>query len=1314
MSPRFSRDVVLVVSVLVTAGIPAAASARFDQSIAVVADPVTLERAVTIEDAPVLLHVVYLNSVPGLGSLSAVEFRVELDPGLTLLGANSRGLVLQPAPGEYAISFPFCAEGSGPEPFELLQLVVLRTGPLAPGDGVRVESRIPGSPQIRGVACSNSTVSLDLTNLGGVVMNAAGPAVVAFASSEPVAVEDREYTIVWETVGGGEWLLDGVPVDGRGTLTLPATADVVHHLETADGAVSTALTIEVIRAPEIRMFTASDEREDGWRRIRWYAAGAVHCWLSGRGEVMSAGELWVDPSAARVIDLRATNEWGATMDALEFAPPSAPPEILDFHADRTSVTVGEEVWFTHRVLYATELRIEPAPGRVSVSSEATAVAIDRGGTWTLTATNSLGSASADVELEDPLPRIAYFRLRNNVFGPGESIEFVYETSGAEEVRLEPGGLELEPEGAVTITGPDTATTYQLLATNVYGTTAESLRVAPSAPRLEVYVQSTFAEGEPVELRYESRWSDRIVMTPPGIEVPSFDSVNHRRTLRPIAKTTYRMESTNAAGTTVRQFTLQPGPPKIVEFAVEPVPSLVGQPFEIIYRVYGAETLEFEGFPGFVLPDSASLASDRIPWAYPEAWQGSPKLTARNQYGFTYDLTDPWFQVRDRELLIDYFYFDPPTLPIPTAGHVVWKAPNYYEHVVTDENGAVLSTYYNGYKTQVPDPGTHYWVITSSHRSLVQTDTAWVTVAPLHAFSLERSRIYPGEGAVIRYTTREADRVRIDPLVGDLPPGTGEVVVPIDHYTEFVCSAWRNGAREVHELPVWIDPPTVHEFVFRQNWIMPDQPPWLAWSVSGADSVWITPPGQPGFQVAPTDSMLVEPPVYGWWSLSARNEVGTTRASDELYGPYLAVDEFRADPALIRLGESTTLRWDVTNALDVEIVGVGVFPPTGELAVTPEESRGYELYARGPDHALYRVAPVRVDLDADHPATIMVSASPDSFVHEPAPIGGGSEGGPDRYDVYVRVENVYGTVNKVRFALEWPEWLEVESWELNGEGSWSEDWPDRVFAVYPLWCEAQTLNSDWLARFRFVEVGERSDAVPTIGIRPGAADQYLPIPPQWDWCGRSTNFEFSLPGMALAPAEPMRLAVDRVGIRVLPLTAEWTERGLRLQWPDVAQDAESRVLRARGTEELAPVAWVEGNSWTDHEAAALSVPDGLRYQVLAGDAASVSFRSQELRVEPSPDRRIPERTRLVGVAPNPFNPRTTISFELARVADVRIAVHDVSGRLVRDWSLPAQAPGTGAVIWEGTDQRGRRIGSGVYLVRLEADGVREVRRVTLLK
>ncbi len=84
------------------------------------------------------------------------------------------------------------------------------------------------------------------------------------------------------------------------------------------------------------------------------------------------------------------------------------------------------------------------------------------------------------------------------------------------------------------------------------------------------------------------------------------------------------------------------------------------------------------------------------------------------------------------------------------------------------------------------------------------------------------------------------------------------------------------------------------------------------------------------------------------------------------------------------------------------------------------------------------------------------------------------------------------------------------------------------------------------------------------------------------------------------------------------------------------------------------------------------------------------------------------------APNPFNPRTVISFDLAIGGDAVVDIHGVDGRRLRTlWRGPVEA-GTWRGEWDGRDDAGRVVAAGVYLVRARAGGSEAVTRIVLLK
>lgn len=71
-------------------------------------------------------------------------------------------------------------------------------------------------------------------------------------------------------------------------------------------------------------------------------------------------------------------------------------------------------------------------------------------------------------------------------------------------------------------------------------------------------------------------------------------------------------------------------------------------------------------------------------------------------------------------------------------------------------------------------------------------------------------------------------------------------------------------------------------------------------------------------------------------------------------------------------------------------------------------------------------------------------------------------------------------------------------------------------------------------------------------------------------------------------------------------------------------------------------------------------------------------------------------------PNPFRQQTQIDFQLDKGGELRIWVFDQSGRLVRRLFEGNQGPGAHQLIWEGQDDEGRELSSGMYLLRFQSD------------
>lgn len=83
-------------------------------------------------------------------------------------------------------------------------------------------------------------------------------------------------------------------------------------------------------------------------------------------------------------------------------------------------------------------------------------------------------------------------------------------------------------------------------------------------------------------------------------------------------------------------------------------------------------------------------------------------------------------------------------------------------------------------------------------------------------------------------------------------------------------------------------------------------------------------------------------------------------------------------------------------------------------------------------------------------------------------------------------------------------------------------------------------------------------------------------------------------------------------------------------------------------------------------------------------------------------------------PNPFNPATNIQFELPRSTPLQLRVIDASGRLVRTLINDSYEAGTHTVMWDGTDNTGRRCASGTYFYQIATDFEVATGKMTLVK
>lgn len=192
-------------------------------------------------------------------------------------------------------------------------------------------------------------------------------------------------------------------------------------------------------------------------------------------------------------------------------------------------------------------------------------------------------------------------------------------------------------------------------------------------------------------------------------------------------------------------------------------------------------------------------------------------------------------------------------------------------------------------------------------------------------------------------------------------------------------------------------------------------------------------------------------------------------------------------------------------------------------------------------------------------------------------------------------------------------------------------------------------------------------------------------------------------------------LTEVPVAEIALDAQLGSEGVFLRWdvgglPDVrrlsieyaAPGKGWGVVWRSGAETSTAGGWLHDLTWS---------PGMHRYRLIA-DVPNDRVFSRVATIEmPS---RAHLRSEIAQIAPNPFNPVTNIEFYVANPGPVRLRVFDVSGRLVRTIVDQRMTAGTHTRSWAGRDARGRPVGSGVYLVVMEAGNARSVRRTALVQ
>ena len=93
---------------------------------------------------------------------------------------------------------------------------------------------------------------------------------------------------------------------------------------------------------------------------------------------------------------------------------------------------------------------------------------------------------------------------------------------------------------------------------------------------------------------------------------------------------------------------------------------------------------------------------------------------------------------------------------------------------------------------------------------------------------------------------------------------------------------------------------------------------------------------------------------------------------------------------------------------------------------------------------------------------------------------------------------------------------------------------------------------------------------------------------------------------------------------------------------------------------------------------------------------------------------PDKLRIYNAHPNPFNPVTSLSYDLPNNSVVKITVHDMMGRVVKTLVNDSQTAGFKSVQWNATNDKNEPVSAGLYLYTIQAGKFRQTKKMVLLK
>lgn len=398
-------------------------------------------------------------------------------------------------------------------------------------------------------------------------------------------------------------------------------------------------------------------------------------------------------------------------------------------------------------------------------------------------------------------------------------------------------------------------------------------------------------------------------------------------VRPGATTSYTLTATNTFGSTRAAVTVMVGnPPTLAAFTASPAKVAPGQSSTLSWVVTGS--------PGMMMNPGVGPVTGTSVVVRPAATTAYT-LSATNSFG---SVTASVTVTVGSPPAIVSFTRTPALLPAGQSGTLSWSVTGASGMIISPGVGAVTGT-----SVVVKPAATTTYTLAATNTYGSTTATAMLVVgSPPTITSLRASPavVAAGQSATLSWTVTGSPGLMMNPVVGPVT-GTSVVVKPSSTTTYTLSAANSFGSTAATVTVVVGSPPAITGFKATPSIVAAGQSSTLSWGVTGSPGMTIS----PGVGAVSGTSVIVKPSSTTLYALSATNTYGTTMATATVVvGGPPTITGFKATPAAVTSGQSTTLSWAVTGSPGL-MINSGVGPVTGtSVVVKPSSTTTYTMTA----------------------------------------------------------------------------------------------------------------------------------------------------------------------------------------------------------------------------------------------------------------------------------------------------------------------------------------------------------------------------------